>query len=90
MLPTVGEGRKGREWEAYVMELGVAWFYHRLFLLKAQTVYRGISGGVLPEEFWKPNKQNVRGGVEFGFMSTTANQEVALAYASGGSAVGTD
>ena len=40
-------------------------------LTPACKVYRGISGGVLPEQFRKPNKQNVCGGVEFSFMSTT-------------------
>ena len=27
-------------------------------------VYRGISGGVLPESFLTPNEQGVRGGIE--------------------------
>ena len=39
-------------------------------------VYRGSSRGVLPEEFWKPNDYNVRGGVELGFMSTTLKRSV--------------
>ena len=52
-------------------------------LVTAQTVYRGMSGRVLPKQFWVPNKFNVSGGVEFGFMSTTTNKEVAIGYASG-------
>jgi hypothetical protein len=36
---------------------------------------------LLPEKFWKPNEQNVRGGIELGFMSTTADREVAVRYA---------
>ena len=28
----------------------------------ACTVYRGVSGGLLPEVFWKPDEFNVRGG----------------------------
>ena len=39
-------------------------------LTKVQKVYRGISGGVLPDEFWEPNEFEVRGGVEFAFTST--------------------
>jgi hypothetical protein len=48
---------------------------------KAEKVYRGTSGGILPEAFWKPNEQNVKGGIELAFMSTTTNRNVALAYA---------
>ena len=33
-------------------------------LTKVTKVYRGLAGGVLPNEFWTPNKVNVRGGVE--------------------------
>ena len=57
-------------------------------LTPACKVYRGISGGVLPEQFRKPNKQNVCGGVEFSFMSTTTNREVAAHYAAGGGKAG--
>jgi hypothetical protein len=45
-------------------------------LTPATKVYRGISGGVLPEQFRVPNAQRVRGGVEFAFMSTTLNRQV--------------
>ena len=38
-------------------------------LTKAATVYRGVSG-LLPAEFWTPNRWGVCGGVENGFMST--------------------
>ena len=55
-------------------------------LSKCQNVYRGVSGGVLPESFVVPNEvDNFKGGVEYGFMSTTANKEVACEYAKGGS-----
>ena len=50
-------------------------------LMPAQKVYRGIAGGLLPDNFWKRNEFNVRGGVEFAFMSTTTNKEVAMEYA---------
>ena len=48
----------------------------------AEKVYRGISGGLLPDEFWTANQFNVRGGVECGFLSTTLDRQVALDYAS--------
>jgi hypothetical protein len=33
-------------------------------LMPAQCVYRGISGGLLPDGFWRRNEFNVCGGVE--------------------------
>lgn len=48
---------------------------------KASKVYRGVSGGVLPESFWTPNELGIMGGVEPGFMSTTLEREVAVGYA---------
>eukprot|EP00966_Prymnesium_polylepis_P244327 5650565-Prymnesium_polylepis.1 len=48
-------------------------------LTKATTVYRGVNG-VLPDEFWEPNDDNVMGGVELGFMSTSTEKDVALGY----------
>ena len=47
---------------------------------KACTVYRGVAGGVLPEQFWTPNEHGVMGGIELGFMSTTTERDVALMY----------
>jgi hypothetical protein len=49
----------------------------------AQTVYRGNQGGVLPKEFWEPNEDNIRGGIELGFMSTTTERAVAVKYSTG-------
>ena len=40
-------------------------------LTVVSKVYRGVSGRVLPKEFWEPNEYNVCGGVEPSFMSTT-------------------
>ncbi len=46
-------------------------------LSKCQPVYRGVSGGLLPEAFTTPSEiDNFRGGVEYGFMSTTLDREV--------------
>ena len=50
-------------------------------LTQAATVYRGLSNGVLPEEFWESNEFGVCGGIEYAFMSTTLDREVAFAYA---------
>lgn len=38
----------------------------------------------LPKSFLEKNEQNVCGGVEYGFMSTTSNQDVALMFAKDG------
>ena len=48
-------------------------------------MYRGISGRLLPAEFWTPNQFDVKGGVEAAFMSTTRNVAVAMAYAAAAS-----
>ena len=49
---------------------------------KCQCVYRGVAGGLLPPEFALESElDGFRGGVEFAFMSTTTNREVALSYA---------
>jgi hypothetical protein len=47
----------------------------------AERVYRGTKGGVLPEEFWRANDHNVRGGIELAFMSTTTDRAIAMDYA---------
>lgn len=49
-------------------------------LAKPRTVYRGVKGGVLPRQFWK---RVGNGGVEFAFMSTTSDRDVAMGYATG-------
>lgn len=55
-------------------------------LSKAETVYRGVSGGRLPKQFWVADELGTKGGVEFAFMSTTSNRDVAFQYASSGGA----
>mmetsp|Transcript_7696 Transcript_7696/g.23002 ORF Transcript_7696/g.23002 Transcript_7696/m.23002 type:complete len:302 (+) Transcript_7696:781-1686(+) len=52
-------------------------------LSKAEAVYRGILGGLLPSQFFTKDQFGVRGGVEFAFMSTTTNRAVAFQYAKG-------
>lgn len=53
------------------------------------VVYRGIADMKLPDCFLCPDATGVRAGVEYGFMSTTANEEVALGYSMGSSGKGT-
>lgn len=52
----------------------------------ACKVYRGMSGGRLPDPLRSRNALGVRGGVDLAFMSTTINREVALNYAGAGGA----
>jgi hypothetical protein len=56
-------------------------------LTKAATVFRGFSGGVLPDEFMRENHLGVKGAVECAFMSTTLDWAVAQTYAGTGVAV---
>lgn len=53
-------------------------------LQPALPVYRGFSRMQLPKAFTELNQDNVRGGVEYGFMSTTTDKEVALTFAKDG------
>jgi len=52
-------------------------------LTKAGKVWRGIKDATLPKEFWVPNEMGVRGGIEYGFSSTTTDREQALLFADG-------
>ena len=47
----------------------------------AERVFRGTTGGRLPGRFWTPNRDNIRGGIEMGFMSTTTNRSIAMDFA---------
>jgi hypothetical protein len=50
-------------------------------LKEGLTLYRGLGGPVsLPRGFFKSDVNGCRGFVEWGFMSTTANKEVAIDY----------
>ncbi|KAJ1477514.1 ankyrin repeat-containing domain protein [Baffinella frigidus] len=52
-----------------------------MVLPKDRVVYRGLGDLELPEEFLKSDRFGVRGGVEFGLMSTTEDLRVAVQYA---------
>ena len=53
----------------------------RMVLPKGRVVYRGLKDLGLPEDFLMEDRFGVRGGVEFGLMSTTQDQKVAIQYA---------
>ena len=46
-------------------------------------VWRGFKGATLPRSFWETSAEGVRGGVEYGFSSTTTDRAQALSYAAG-------
>jgi hypothetical protein len=48
-----------------------------------RKVYRGMSGVKLPACFIECEEGGGRGGVDFGFLSTTTNMEVAVSYLGG-------
>ena len=50
---------------------------------KATMVYRGMSGGAMPECFREADEFGLKGGVELGCMSTTDDGHVAFEYAAG-------
>ena len=47
-------------------------------------MWRGIKDAKLPKSFWIANEMGVRGGIEYGFSSTSTAKEQALMYAGGG------
>ena len=47
-------------------------------LTVAGKVYRGLTGKRLPRTCLELNKHEVRGGIDFAFMSTTKNKKVRL------------
>ena len=47
---------------------------------QGRKVYRGLGGIILDEKWFTPDQRGTRGGVEFGFLSTTLNRHVALEY----------
>eukprot|EP00325_Prymnesiales_sp_UTEX-LB-985_P002783 CAMPEP_0174705770 /NCGR_PEP_ID=MMETSP1094-20130205/8869_1 /TAXON_ID=156173 /ORGANISM="Chrysochromulina brevifilum, Strain UTEX LB 985" /LENGTH=1050 /DNA_ID=CAMNT_0015903971 /DNA_START=465 /DNA_END=3614 /DNA_ORIENTATION=+ len=52
-------------------------------LTRACKAWRGFTGATLPSSFFDANEEGVRGGIEFGFSSTTIDRAQALHYASG-------
>ena len=52
-------------------------------LTQAVKVWRGFKGATLPRQFFEPNESGVRGGIEYGFSSTTTERAQAVHYADG-------
>ena len=52
-------------------------------LTVACKVWRGFTGATLPASFFEANAEGVRGGIEYGFSSTTIDRAQALHYATG-------
>ncbi|EOD32716.1 hypothetical protein EMIHUDRAFT_230507 [Emiliania huxleyi CCMP1516] len=52
-------------------------------LTRITPLYRGWAGATLPEAFFKPDAFGFRGGVEYGFSSTTTDRAQAVHYAEG-------
>ena len=52
-------------------------------LTPVAKVWRGFKGASLPKSFFAPNDDGVRGGIEFGFSSTTTDRAQAVSYAAG-------
>ena len=52
-------------------------------LTPAVKVWRGFKGATLPKAFFQPNESGVRGGIEYGFSSTTTDRTQAISYAQG-------
>ena len=52
-------------------------------LTVACKVWRGFTGATLPPSFFEANEEGVRGGIEYGFSSTTFDHAQATIYASG-------
>ena len=52
-------------------------------LMKAGRIYRGSTRAKLPAAFLEPNELGIKGGVEYGFTSTTTEREQAVHYAQG-------
>ena len=48
---------------------------------QTKTVYRGAPGGRLPSTFWEADELGLRGGVNYGTVSTTYSREMALSFA---------
>ncbi|KOO30698.1 ankyrin repeat [Chrysochromulina tobinii] len=52
-------------------------------LQKPRTVYRVVSGGMLPKEFFEPDSKGIMGGVELAFLSCTSDRQVAFTHERG-------
>ena len=58
------------------------------FLELTKHENRGLAGMKLPKQFWEEDQYGCCGGVEYGFLSTTTDMNVAIQY-TGGKALAT-
>ena len=52
-------------------------------LTRVAQLWRGFAGGVLPRSFWEADEDGIRGGIEYGFSSTTTQRAQAVHYSQG-------
>lgn len=80
--PSVHGGLKGNQYRTTIHAIvsGVIKLSQCTVLPPSRKVYRGLGGMLLPDRFWQPDEFGCRGGVDFGFMSTTSNEDVAIMY----------
>ena len=52
-------------------------------LTKVKPLYRGWTDATLPKTFFKADKMGIKGGIEYGFSSTTTERKQAAHYAAG-------
>lgn len=79
---SICEGLKGNQYRTTIHAIvsGVIKLSQVTVLPPSRNVYRGLGGMLLPDRFWQPDAFGCRGGVDFGFMSTTSNEDVAIMY----------
>ena len=73
---SVVEGLKGNTYTTtiYCIVSGIIKLSKVMVLSDDRKVYRGLGGLDLPEAFRKPDECGIRGGVEYGMMSTTLDR----------------
>ena len=87
------------DWTPSTVSNGVCWQWHNKYattihainsvvvkmsrLTKVVPLYRGWTGATLPAKFFEADAMGVRGGVEYGFSSTTTERRQAEHYADG-------
>ena len=49
----------------------------------SRKVYRGLGGYALSDSFFNPDERNTKGGVDFSFISTSQDWDVAVQYSGG-------
>ena len=76
------EGLRGNKYTTtiYCVVSGIMKLSRKMKLPADRKAYRGLGGLDLPEAFLKMDEHGVRGGVEFGMLSTTLDRFVAIEH----------